>query len=426
MRGEDQWVPGWVRQRHTVEHTLQWLQSFLAETAAKYSTAAAAALAQSRLRAKDDEAPAAKPVSSPEGRGEEAQDDAAGGGNDAGASLARFGSDSGAALAAPAVAAGEPGVQRRISSGLPRLDSANASVSISASGADAGLASPDLVRRTSITSSLPPGPAAASGGATGTSDATAPAAMGPSPAKRTVLRAALPAAPVAGDETPPRTDDVSMPYCVPSVALELDYKVRHPDHVCHMCDVIPQAGDAPYDPDVSFDGDAPYDPEAQLDAGEVAEAGGDDLPVYEPYDPSAAPASMQPPGSKTGGAKGYRCALNIGSKVMANISCTRVYVCRTVPITARPFQPLLRVCCCVRCSGSGPSVASLRAAPAAGASVGGFGGSLPERQTSLPSPNRSPVAAVSDLAPVIQRQLPGDGAPIEMPLDNVGDMVRQA
>ncbi|KAG2425920.1 hypothetical protein HXX76_013294 [Chlamydomonas incerta] len=311
-----------------------------AETAAKYSTAAAAALAQSRLRAKDDEVPVAKPTASPERRVDQAQDDAAAGGGDAGISLTRLGSDGGAALAAPATAAGEPGVQRRISSGLPRLDSANASISISAGGVDAGLPSPDLVRRTSITSSLPPGPTAGSGGAAVASDATAQAVTGPSPAKRTVLRAALPAAPVAGDETPPRADD---------------------------------AGDAPYDPDLGFDGDAPYDPEAQHDVGEAAEAGADDLPVYEPFDPAAAPVPVQPPGSRT--------------------------------------------------AGSAPSVASLRAAPAAGAGGGGPGGFLPERQTSLPSPTPSPATAVSDLAPVIQRQLPGDGAPIDAPLDVVGDMM---
>ncbi|KAG2434974.1 hypothetical protein HYH02_011973 [Chlamydomonas schloesseri] len=311
-----------------------------AETAAKYSTAAAAALAQSRLRAKDDEVPAVKPTASPERRAEPAHEEAATGGGDGGASLARLGSDSGAALAASGGAAGEPGLQRRISSGLPRLDSANASMSISAGGADAGLASPDLVRRTSITSSLPPGPAAAPGAAAAASDATATAGTGPSPAKRIVLRAALPAAPVAGDETPPRADE---------------------------------AGDAPYDPDASFDGDAPYDPEAQHDAGEAAGAGGDDMPVYEPYDPSAAPEPARQPGSRTAGAA--------------------------------------------------PSVASLRAAPAAVANGSGTGGSLQERQTSLPSPIRSPAAVVSDLAPVIQRQLPGDGAPIDVPLDGVGDML---
>ncbi|KXZ54341.1 hypothetical protein GPECTOR_5g423 [Gonium pectorale] len=284
-----------------------------AETAAKFSTAAAAALAQSRIRGKDEEGPNAKPATSPEhdlAAAAKAVNDAA-----AAADAAAVAAANGNEGAAPA-AAGD-GSHRRVSSGLPRMDSGVGSHgTASASGATGEGAGVDLLQRPSVTS-IPGGPNGGGSAATAlpAAAAVAPAAApAPSPVKRTVLRAALPAAPVAGDETPPRAD---------------------------------QEGDVPYDPERY---DEPYDPEQQMpDEG--------DVPKYEPIDPAAAGA---------------------------------------------------------------PSVASLRAAPAAVLPVDA------ERQGSLPSPVRSPPAAsaasvVADLVPVVSRQQAGEGPLSELPPDNVGE-----
>ncbi|KAG2485897.1 hypothetical protein HYH03_015342 [Edaphochlamys debaryana] len=224
-----------------------------AETAAKFSTAAAAALAQSRLRGKDEEAAAAgKPAATPERAGPGAGAEHAGASGEAGAGEE----------GAPAEAGGKEGAGAR-PLGLARHDSVTTSLSLGGGGGAGrgGLEAPDLVRRTSVTSGLPPAPAA---------EALPPAPAAAPSAQRTVLRAALPAAPLPGDETPPRED---------------------------------ADGDAPYDP-AAYDPDEPYDPEREqpppdtppADMAEGEAAGS--TPPYDPIGPSSAP----PPPSAARGA----------------------------------------------------------------------------------------------------------------------------
>ncbi|GIM16151.1 hypothetical protein Vretimale_18805 [Volvox reticuliferus] len=296
-----------------------------AETAAKFSTAAAAALAQSRIKSKEEDAPAAKPTASPERAAAAAISP----------ELPPHARTAGDGATAASVAS---------SSGFPLLGATlggDASVAAAAAAAVVATAtSSELGRRTSA-QGIGTGAEGASDGAggSGVSGSGLPAPLttlpvGPastlSPSKRTVLRAALPAAATAGDETPPRAD---------------------------------QAGDAPYDPD-SYDD--PYDPETQ-------HQGDDNMPKYNPFGSSG---------------------------------------------SSKPSAV--------------PSIASLRAAPSSAAPTSS---GPPERQTSLPSPIRSPPAAatgaasastvVADLAPVIQRQMPGEGPLPDLPLDNVGDALWQ-
>jgi hypothetical protein len=193
------------------------------ETAAKFSTAAAAALAQSRIKNKEEEAPAAKPAASPE-RAAAAEDSHEAAGHAAGDGGSAAAVASAAAAAAALGSTGTPTgaavpLQRRSSSGLPHTASGGVET-----GAAAVTTVPELPRRSSIQgmgssfegAAFPT--AIGDGGGVGLPAApvatTLPAAPGGaaaatlSPAKRAVLRAALPAAPTAADETPPREDQV--------------------------------------------------------------------------------------------------------------------------------------------------------------------------------------------------------------------------
>ncbi|GFR47670.1 hypothetical protein Agub_g9414, partial [Astrephomene gubernaculifera] len=342
-----------------------------AETAAKFSTAAAAALAQRRISRKDEDAADAaggagsRSEVSPE-RGADAEEgDAAEG-------------TAGASTAAAGDAADVAGGQHHLHAySLSSMDSA-AAADVAASGMH--VTSADLPRRTSVTSAGHPAPAAAtlaSGSDSGAAAAipAAATAVGASPVKRTVLRAALPSVVAGGgDETPPRTDHAGED----------------------------QDGDAPYDPEAVYDNETPYDPEQmmpgdehmdndrengnpdnQADAGIMNEGEEGDLPVYVPY--GAAPATAAKPA---------------GAPSVASL--------RGGP-AAPPHHH--------HSHHHQHHHAAAGAPPAAG---------QVERQSSLSSPLRSPpAAAVADLAPVIQRQELGEGPMQELPQDAVGEPLWQ-